>query len=220
MLRDSMRRMTPLPHLRCSLPMMRDRHYRFVVLGLDPIARPFRRRIELIAHAITCEDFRCHQSGANVSAMVAQDKAVEPGFLGRPVFPRWDQDWSARCSHRSAKDKRMDALAVEHLDIRHLARILFHYDRAERGSGESRYQKQTGEEFGVHKTWLNEQGRSSLFDSRSPAIYSPSPNKGVAGQTPGNFQKKILSAAEPRQTKQSKPTQKENICCGLSSLCC
>jgi hypothetical protein len=44
----------------------------------------------------------------------------------------------------------MDALAAEHLHIRHLPRIFLHDDRSERASGESYDQKRTDKEFRAH----------------------------------------------------------------------
>jgi hypothetical protein len=71
----------------------------------------------------------------------------------------------------------------------------------------------------VHKTWLNEQGRSNLFDSDSPALYLPPPGNADGSLKLLGFSK-ILSAGEARQTKQSKQPKKETICSGLSLLCC
>ena len=144
-----------LPHLCRPVPMMRDRLDRLIVLGLV-VARGRRPIAEIVAHAVTPKDLRRDQPRADVAAVVAQNKAVKAGLLRRPVRFRRNEDRPARSSGRSPKDKRMDALAAEHLDIRHLPRLLLHHDRAPRASDESCSQEQTGKEFGAHKTWFNE----------------------------------------------------------------
>jgi len=149
---------TSVPHLRRPLSMMRHRLNRLAVIRLDPIARCGRAISEIISHAITREHLRRHQSRTNISAVIAQHKAVEAGFPRRPIFLWRNEDRPARSSRRSAKDKRMDALAAEHLHVRHLPRLLFHDNRGERASGKSSYQEQTGQEFGMHKDLVERTG--------------------------------------------------------------
>jgi hypothetical protein len=160
MLCHPMRRVTMLPHLSGPLRIVSYRLHGLAILGLGPITDGELGITKVIAHPITGEDLRRHQSGADIPAVIPQNKFVKASFLRGPVLARRNQDRPARRSGRSAKNKGVDALAVEHLHIRHLPRIFLHDDRREGASGESYEQKRTSEEFRAHN---NEVERTPAF---------------------------------------------------------
>src|ERR1051326_603910 len=125
-----LRRVPMLSQLRRVLPMMHDRLHTFAILG-----HSFRRRstvVEVVADSIPREDFRSNEAGTNLSAVIAQDEFVAARFRrGGPIFLRWNEDRFARGPGRATENKRVNALAIDHLDIRHLPRLLFHNDGAE-----------------------------------------------------------------------------------------
>lgn len=134
MLRHSVRSARMLPPLRGVLTMMRDRLHLLAVfryaLG-DELVVP-----EIVADAIARENFRRHQSRANIPAVIAQDEFIQTRFPGgRPIFLRRDENRFAGGSHRPSKNKRMDPLAIGDFHIRHLSGLLFHDDGGEGAAG-------------------------------------------------------------------------------------
>src|SRR3954465_12551588 len=119
MLRDGMRRSTVLLRLRGPVPMMRDRLHALAVLRLDPAARRDFGISKILAHLIPREDFGRHESRADTTIVIAQDKAVNAGFPRYPGFPGRDQHRASRSAGRAAEDKRMDALALKNFHVRH-----------------------------------------------------------------------------------------------------
>src|ERR1043165_5350017 len=71
---------------------------------------------EIVAHAISREDLRRHQTRADVSAVIAQDEFVKPRFSRGPVFLCRHKDRFTRRAFWAAKNKGVDAIAFEHLD--------------------------------------------------------------------------------------------------------
>ncbi len=122
-------------------PRLRDRvtmtsHHRgrlAIVRGVVSHCRPV---IEMFADLVTSKNLGRDQSRRDLAARVAHDEAVDAGFPRRPIFARRYQNGASRCSGRSTEHERMDTLAAEHLDVRHLAGPLFHDDRSGRAPRE------------------------------------------------------------------------------------
>ena len=204
-------RMAPVPQLRCPMSILMANHRldRLAVVRFVTVA--WRLPIvEILADLIPREDLRRNQARADVAAVIAQNEAVEAGFLRRPRFPWRNQDRPPRRSGRSAKNKGVDALAAEHLHIRHLPRLLLHDDRGGRAPGESYDQKRGDNKFRAHNDLVEQYRRSNLFESKPPVIYSPArPPTGFSKI----FKRTCASAREEKETN-----SKENIICFGPSL--
>src|SRR2546421_3943881 len=75
---------------------------------------------EIITDAIPRKDFRCHQPRVNIAAVVPEHEFVKSRLMRGPIFLRRHNDRFPRPSRWSAKNKRMDALAIDHLHVRQL----------------------------------------------------------------------------------------------------
>ena len=142
---------TPMPQLRGPMSMMRNWLHGLAVLRLHAIARCGGAINKVIAHLVAREDFWRNHPRADVAATVAQDKAVEAAFLGRPVFARRNQNRPPRRSGRSAENERVNAGTIENGGVRHLPRTFFHHLTGQRTAGEEHGHKRTRENIGTHK---------------------------------------------------------------------
>src|SRR4051812_21817669 len=141
--------MPMLCHLSGAGAMMHDWLDRFVVFG-----HPLRHQLavpEIITHPITGEHFRCYQPRTDIPAVVTQDEFIEARFPRGPIFLRRNKDRFARSADRTAEDKGVNAVALEHLDVGQLPRTFFHYDRGESAPGETHGEKKDDEKFGAHR---------------------------------------------------------------------
>src|SRR5947209_4547631 len=120
MLRDrAMLGIFALPHLCHVVAMMTgDGLNRFAV---------FRRTLcknfgvsKIVAHLISGKDFWGHKPRADIPAVITQHEFIEASFARVPISLRWNEDWFSRSTSRSTINKRVNATAVENLDIRHL----------------------------------------------------------------------------------------------------
>src|SRR5436190_9702179 len=164
--------MPMLLHLCGAGAMMHDRLDRFVVFD-HPL--PYELAVpEIITHPITGEHFRCYQPRADIPAVVAQDKFIEPRFPRGPILLRRNEDRFARSADRTAEDKGVNAVAFEHLNVGQLPRTFFHYDRGESTSCETHGEKKDDEKFGAHRIrgWFGERGCNG-FGAEPPAHSHP-----------------------------------------------
>ena len=106
---------------------------------------------EIIAHAIPRENLRRHQARADIPAVITQHELVKPGFPNGPIFLGRHKDRLARRASWSAKNKGVDAIAFEHLDVRQLARSFFHHDSGEIASSETNGEQNNKEKFKAHR---------------------------------------------------------------------
>jgi hypothetical protein len=106
---------------------------------------------EIVAHAISRENLRRHQTRADIAAVITQDEFVKPRLPRGPIFLGWDKDRLARSALWSAKNKGVDAIAFEDLDIRQLARSFFHHDSGESASSETDGEHNNKEKFKAHR---------------------------------------------------------------------
>jgi hypothetical protein len=106
---------------------------------------------EIVAHAISRENLRRHQTRADIPAVITQHELVKPGLPRDPIFLRRNEDRLARRASRPAKDKGVDAVAFEDFHVRQLARSLFHHDSGESASSETSGEKKDKEKFKAHR---------------------------------------------------------------------
>ena len=106
---------------------------------------------EIVADTIPRENLRRHQPRANIPALITQDEFVKSCFLRGPIFLRRDEDRLARRASWSAKNKGVDAIAFEDLDVRQLARLFFHHDSGESASSETNGEQKNKEKFKAHR---------------------------------------------------------------------
>ena len=109
---------------------------------------------EVVAHAISCENFGRHQARADIPAVITQDELIKAGLPRRPILLWRDEDRLARRASWPAKHKGVNAIAFEHLDIGQLARSFFHYDSGESASSETKGEQNNKEKFKAHKVRL------------------------------------------------------------------
>ena len=204
---------TPVLQLRCPMPMMNHRLDRLAVVRFVTVA--WRLPIvKILADLIPREDLRRNQARADVPAVIAQNEAVEAGFLRSPMFPWRNQNRPPRRPGRSAKNKGVDALAAEHLHIWHLPRLLLHDNRGGRASGESYDQKRGDNKFRAHNDLVEQHRRSNLFESKPPVIYSP------PVRPPTGFSKIFKRTCAPSREEKETNSKENIICFGLSLSFC
>jgi len=141
--------MTVLPYLRGVSPAMLQRLNRLAVFRY-----PFSDRLvvsEIVAHAIPRKNFRRHQARADIPAVITEHEFVKPSFPNGPIFLGRHEDRLARRASWSAKNKRVDAIAFEHLDVRQLARLFFDHDSGESASSETNGEQKNKEKFKAHR---------------------------------------------------------------------
>jgi len=144
--------MTVLPYLCGVSPAMLYRENRLTVFRYT-----FGERLivsEVVAHAIPRENFRRHQARADIPAVITQHEFIEPGFPNRPILLGRHEDWLPRRSFWPPKNKGVDAIAFEHLDVRQLARLFFHHDSGESASSETNGEQKNKEKFKAHRMRL------------------------------------------------------------------
>ena len=115
---------------------------------------PFSDRLivsEIIAHVIPRENLRRHQARADIPAVITEHEFVKPGFPNGPIFLGRHEDRLARRASWPAKNKGVDAIALEHLDIRQLARLFFHHDSGESAPSETNGEQKNKEKFKAHR---------------------------------------------------------------------
>lgn len=158
MLRQPMRGMLAFRYLSGVSSMMRhDRLNRLAVFR-----HAFHHRLivsEIVAHAIPRENLGCDEARAHIPAVITQDEFVEAGLPRRPIFFRRDEDRFSRCARRSAKNKGVDAIALEDLDIRQLARSFFHHDSGKSASGKANGKQDNKEKFKAHRYQIETDNR-------------------------------------------------------------
>src|SRR4051812_31063989 len=141
--------MTMFPYLRGMSPAVHHRLNRLAVFRY-----PFSDRLvvsKIVADAVPREYLRRYQARADIPAVITQHEFVKPRLPNGPVFPGWHEDRLARRASRPAKNKGVDAVAFEHLDIRQLARLFFYHDRRESASSETNGDQQNKEKFEAHR---------------------------------------------------------------------
>jgi hypothetical protein len=129
--------------------MVRERLNRLAVFHY-----PFSDRLivsEIVAHAIPRENLRRHQAGADIPAVITEHEFVKPGFPSGPILLGRHEDWLARRASWTAKNKGVDAIAFEHLDVRQLARLFFDHDSGESASSEANGEQKSKEKFKAHR---------------------------------------------------------------------
>jgi Family of unknown function (DUF5670) len=138
-----------LPYLRGVSPAMLQRLNRFTVFRYT-----FSDRLivsEIVAHVIPRKNFRRHQARVDIPAVITQNKFIEAGLSNGPIFLGRHEDRLARRAFRSAKNKGVDAIAFEHLDVRQLARLFLHHDSGGSDSNEINGEQKDKEKFKAHR---------------------------------------------------------------------
>lgn len=102
---------------------------------------------EIVAHPITRENLRRHQARADVAAVITEHEFVKASLPKGPIFLGRHEDRLARRASWPAKNKGVDAIAFEHLDVRQLARSFFHHDSGESASSETNGEHKNNEKF-------------------------------------------------------------------------
>jgi hypothetical protein len=118
------------------MPMANNRMGCFAVVGFVPVTWRLYPIVEVIADPIARENLRRYHSGTDVSAVIAQHKAVKAAFLRRPVFARRDHDGSPRSSSRPAEKEGVNPGTIKNRGIRQLPRTFFNHDAGDGASGE------------------------------------------------------------------------------------
>ena len=150
--------MTVFPYLRGVSPALLYGLNRFAVFRY-----PFSDRLivsEIVAHAIPRENPRRHQARADIPAVITEHEFVKPRLPNGPIFLGRHQDRLARRASWPAKNKGVDTIAFEHLDVRQLARSFFHHDSGEHASSEINSEQKNKEKFKAHR---NEVERSTAL---------------------------------------------------------
>jgi hypothetical protein len=149
MLCQPMRRFTVTANLSGVSPMMLDCLNCLAVFGY--VFSDSLIVSEIVAHAIPRENFGRDEARAHIPAVITQDELIKTGLPRGPIFLRRNQNRFARCALGPAKDKGVNAVAFEHLDIRQLARSFFHHDSGESASGKASGKQNNKEKFKAHK---------------------------------------------------------------------
>jgi hypothetical protein len=106
---------------------------------------------EIVADAISREDFRRHQAGADIAAVITQHELIKPGLPRGPILLGRDEDRLARRASWPAKNKGVDAIAFEDFDKGQLAGSFFHHDGGESAFGETNDEQNNKEKFKAHR---------------------------------------------------------------------
>ena len=106
---------------------------------------------EIVAHAIPRENIRRYQARADIPAVITQHEFVKPRLPNGPIVLGRHQDRLARGASWPAKNKGVDAIAFEDLDVRQLARLFFHHDSGESASSETNGEQKNKEKFKAHR---------------------------------------------------------------------
>lgn len=149
MLRQPMRGLTVTPRLRGVSPVMHHRLNRLAVF--DYIFSDRLTVSEIVAHPIMRENLRRYQARADIAAVITQHELIKAGLPRAPIFLRRNEDRFAGRALGSAKNKRVDAIAFEHLDIWQLPGSFFHHDSGESASGETNGEQNNKEKFEAHR---------------------------------------------------------------------
>src|SRR4051794_23100969 len=142
--------MTAPSYLRGGSPVMNYRLNRLAVFHY--IFSDCLTVSEIVAHAVPRENLRRHQARANISAVITQDEFVKPRLPRGPILLRRNENWLPGCAPWPAKNKGMDAIAFEHLDIGQLARSFFHHNGSESASGETNDEQNNKKKFKAHRS--------------------------------------------------------------------